>query len=1024
MPSDSTASSIRTIRGRRPSGALAMTGLAALLTGLGLATADAAPTTSPPQSLPGALVEELWLDRLGSEHGLSHNSVSAILQDRRGFLWIGTRDGLCRYDGYEFRVYRPRADDRLSARSSYVRALAETKDGRLWVGTETGLYRLEPARSRWTPVEGLDARDGDGLLVLALHASGDGTLWIGTDRGLFSVDARQPSAAAEIVESWSPAPHVESLRADRSGRVWALGVAGSSGMLWPVDDPDRRHPIDGSPLDFRLDAGDAVWIDVRSATERRTLDTQGRQADAARLDARGPQATAVAVDRQGRTWIGTHQGLYVAAREETPRRVRTAATVEHALTDEVTSIVVDRAGAVWIGTFGGVLRHDPRRKAFRHFGHRENDRESLSSDHVSGVTRDRSGTLWVATYGAGINEIDLGNGRVVRHRSDPARPGSLCDDYVWAIIASRRSRLYLGTSAGLCELDEAGRFRLRDDGTTVAALAEAPDGTVWLGTTSGLVAWEPVGGTRRRVASISEWIDVVHVTGAGIVWAASGSSGDMIRHDPATGRTRTFEDLAPAGVLDFREDTDGSVLLATGAGLARLETGPAGDPALRWLWRGSPEHGSIVYSVQPDAAGRLWLGTSKGLVRLTPGDPDRPGLRNYDLGDNLGNLEFNRKATYRAPDGTLFFGGMDGLTYFDPDAIADDPTPPPVVLTAVRALGDAGERTLLPAELRPLTLEPTVHAVSFEFVALDFRLPPRSRYAYRLDGFDADWIDSGEQRTARYTNLPPGRYVFRVRGANADGVWNEAGVALPVEVLPPWWRTWWFRVAVIVAGVLALTVAYRLRIARLRALDRMRLRIAGDLHDDLGSDLSGIAMLSGVVGQREYLEGSDRSHMAEIESTALRVMEGLRDIVWYITPEHDNLAAMARRMRTVADRLLSDAERSFEIELPDQTGIDMDVRRELFLIYKELIHNAARHSAANRLDVELMVRGSVLTLRVADDGRGFDTTAVSDGSGLRSVHARARQLGASLTLESRPGDGTTAAIELDLARTRHGRAAD
>jgi signal transduction histidine kinase len=308
--------------------------------------------------------------------------------------------------------------------------------------------------------------------------------------------------------------------------------------------------------------------------------------------------------------------------------------------------------------------------------------------------------------------------------------------------------------------------------------------------------------------------------------------------------------------------------------------------------------------------------------------------------------------------------------------------------------------------------------VSFEFAALNFTQGHKNRYAYTLEGFDRAWIPAGTRRSARYTNLPPGRYVFRVRGSNNDGIWNDRGAALPVTVLPPYWQTWWFRAALAGAVVAALAAAYKLRVRRIRGLERLRLQIASDLHDALGSELSGIALASGLIGRQDHLTDRDRRRLADVGSAATRVMFALRDIVWCINPEQDTLESLEARMRSVARTLLGGVTHEFISSGITATPIDIDERRHLFLIYKELLHNVVRHARARRVAVRLDATDKTLALRVSDDGVGFDAEAAS-GNGLANIRRRAAAIGAALEIEGRPGAGTDVLLTLRMTRTRH-----
>ncbi|MEM7349262.1 MAG: ATP-binding protein, partial [Acidobacteriota bacterium] len=314
-----------------------------------------------------------------------------------------------------------------------------------------------------------------------------------------------------------------------------------------------------------------------------------------------------------------------------------------------------------------------------------------------------------------------------------------------------------------------------------------------------------------------------------------------------------------------------------------------------------------------------------------------------------------------------------------------------------------------------LVLEPRQSSVAFEFAALDFTNSARTRYAYQLQGFDDGWIDNGAQRMARYHRLPPGRYRFRVMALGSDGLGKE-GDSLAIRILPPFWQTWWFRLAGLLVALAGLMAAHRLRVARLLELERLRTRIAGDLHDDLSSELSGIALAMEVLQHQRPEE--QRPRLEQVRQRSLLMLERLRDIVWCVNPEHDNQEALVRRLRQVAETLLVDRPYRFETRLVGSGEIPLALRRHLLLVFKEALHNAVRHADAQRIDIRLTSNAGKLCLSVVDDGIGFDIDTATGGYGLASLRRRAAEMGATFRLTSRPGAGTALRLEAPLQRWR------
>jgi signal transduction histidine kinase len=726
----------------------------------------------------------------------------------------------------------------------------------------------------------------------------------------------------------------------------------------------------------------------------------------------------------GSFWLGSAKGLF----RFDPASGRSIRQPLHPdapswQTEQVRSLLVDRSGGLWVGTLGGLFHHDPHLKRFRHWQHDSRDDATLSAEPVSQIVAGPDGALWIGTFGGGLNRVDPASGRAERFRHDPEDPDSLPAELIWSLAWDSEGQLWVGASITSVFDPRQRRFERSElPPDSPRSIHTDGRGRVWLGTyAEGLFVHDLAGGGWRRLPEM-QTIQIAP-SASGALWI--GQRGAVSRLDPATLEAARFpltagdgSPLADVEVFDLYESEE-ELWLATSAGLGRLDPERGGCE----LPVASEElPGTVVFSIQPDGRGRLWLGTNQGLAVFDRAAAQGHQVRVYDRADGVGNLEFNRRSRYRAPDGTLYLGGMNGVTVFHPDEIRDNPYVPPVVLTGVRRLRRGGERRIDPHGLGRLELEPGTSEVTFSFTALSFTRTERNRYAYRLEGLDGDWIDAGAVRSARYTNVPPGSYLFRVRASNNDGVWNEAGVALPVVVRPSYWQTLWFRLLVLAAIAALLAGAYRFRVRRLIELERVRLRIAGDLHDQLGSELSGIALAASRVAAKEYLEEGDRRRLEDVRSSSVQATQDLRDIVWYVNPDHDGLHSMEARMRSAAAILLGGLEARFELELPgDGRGLDMVTRRNLYLIYKELLTNVARHARAQRVRIRLLVRDRDVLLEVEDDGEGFDSAAPTDGSGLASVRRRAANMKARLDLDARPGEGTRVRVRAKITRTRQSR---
>ena len=1008
----------------------------------GLCIAQAASATPP---------RELVLEHIDSRDGLSHNSLSAILQDRRGFLWFGTLDGLNRFDGRGFEVWRHDAADPNSLSSNDVTALLEDPDGRLWVGTARGVDRFEPFGWDGPRFEHYTIRRPDGSRVVAqvrvLFLDREGILWAGLARGvmryhapedrfeLFAHDPDNPRSLAPGV--------VHSVQQDRQGSLWALTAPGPENLARQVtlnrfEASDRGFEHFAVPEDWKvsgllIDRSDTFWLNASGLGVFDPVTARFRRPMLARDYV---PMNGIWQDLEGALWISTFRGFlryHPTDGQLSDLLPRTAA--EDRLSGFAGVFAEDRGGTRWLGTRGGVYKIDPHRKPFHHRTRRASDAGSLSGDRVSAVLVDALEILWIGTYGAGLNRLDQLHGPAVHYRHDPADPSSLCHDTIWDLAQAPGGDLWLGVDDGLCRYDRAsGRFQrfaierpaVAGAGDSIRYILVAPSGRLWLATEAGPLSIEPDTATVHRYGSSepggpgSGLIHSLYLEEDRRLWlgahggeleALDLASGQVTRHPLKTAAGRPLHN---EGIFAIRPAAAGTLWLGSGDGLSRYypTTGQLDHFESR---DGLP--GSSVYSLLEDPQGRLWLGTNQGLSRFDPQLPADQRFRNFDLSDGIGNLEFNRHAAVRGPDGRFHFGGMNGLTSFDPESIQDNPVIPPVALTRVRVGSRDGESVFDPGDQQRLELTHRQSSLTFEYAALNFTNAARNQYRYRLEGFDDGWIDNGTRRFARYHRVPPGRYVFQVRGSNNDGLWNRQGAKLAIHILPPFWQTTWFRLLIAAAGALLLLALHRLRVGRLLEIERLRNRIAGDLHDDLSSELSGIALAMEVVQQGDVNAGQQR-RLAQVRERSLAMLDRLRDIVWCVNPEHDNQDALIRHLRSVAETLLAGHRYRWTAEATPGGIIPLAMRRHLLLIFKESLHNAVRHAEASRIDIRISDQDGVLTLDVVDDGRGFDSATINHGFGLANMRRRAEALGANLRVTSRPGQGTAVSLKVPTPGNR------
>ena len=1026
-----------------------------------------------------AQTETITFDHLSLEQGLSQSTVNAIVQDGLGFLWFGTQDGLNRYDGYAITVFKHAAADSHAISDNGIWSLCRDHRGDVWIGTmRGGMNRYDVMRGTFAqylhrPDDSTSISENS---VTSVFQDSRGNIWAGTlTGGLNRLDPAQHAFAHfrhEPADTTSLADNaVWAITEDPAGNIWiatwdglcrytpAATEGAETGSFQRFrHSPRRQEGLAGNTIRTLLATHDgSIWIgtwgygvdrlDPSSGTfSHYTSGLPGDHALSSNL------ILSLHEDATGQIWIGTNDaGLNrLDPRTGTVQHFRHSPNAPHSLNNNIVcSLFEDNTGILWIGTgAGGINVFDRLRNRFPHFRSTQNDPHGLSGDDVWALHEDLSGDLWIGTYGTGLNRYDRATGTFTHALHDPRRPGSLSHNNVISLAVSRNGGLWVGT--------EGGGLDRRDPSTgifthfthdprqptslaqnEITALLEDQAGNLWIGTNGAGLDRLPPGGAAFFHYPPDEYSSTSIPAGTvlslaedheGYLWVGTYGGG-LARFDPATERFTQYRGSVTGGglnngtVLSIYEDSTGILWIGTyGGGLNRFDRHTGS-------WRQYTEAeglpNDVVYGILPDGQGRLWLPTNKGLARFNPANGD---VRTYDATDGLQGNEFNQGATFRSRSGMLYLGGINGFNAFVPDSIRDNLTIPPVYLTSLRVFD---RPVVLPQVLSATSAIELPHDrnfLSFEFVALSYTAPGKTHYRYMLEGLDEGWIDAGNRRYAGYTNLDPGHYVLRVCAANNDGVWNATGATLAIAIVPPYWKTWWFRVLALgtIAAILFLMYSYRVR--KLLEIERIRTSIATDLHDDIGGTLTEIALYSdaGLREIRSRQQGGgmteeERAHLAglfaETGSTARSLIDAMNDIVWAIDPKNDSFEFLLLRMKMHATKMLEAKGINYDIDIPAELAslhLPLGMRRRFFLIFKEAINNVLRHAQPTRVMLTMRREGRMLTMTVADNGTGFDPREAVHGNGLHNMQERARSIGGDLAITSSRGLGTTITLHAPI----------
>ncbi|MBX7151988.1 hypothetical protein K1X84_10135 [bacterium] len=993
-------------------------------------------------------------DRFGLQDGLSQITVFTMIQDRYGFLWIGTEDGLNQYNGYEFKIFRNIPGDSLSLSHNHIRALFEDSKGMLWIGTRGGgLNRYDRTTGRFVCYRNDpgDPTSIDNNSIRAIFEDRNRRLWVGTSSGLNLLDSatgkfkRYSFEAPPSLGVTNPA--VSSIIQDKNGMIWVGTIRGGLVRFDPTTenfkyyrhDPEKPSGLIHDLITaLEIDHNGFLWIATYGGLDRYDEISDSFIHWIPDRDNPGSLQSerlfSLRADGFGRLWVGSLECLSVKyPGSDRFDHFSNESMNPHSLSDNtVWSILVDRAGTLWAGTHRGLNRWDP---FLRKFPHITTGQDALTHNDVRAITIDSSGALWIGTSGGGINRFDQGYRSVFT--SDPKN--GLSNDYIMAMLSARNGTMWIATQNGLNRWDPVrGKFiRYLNDpndpsslsGNLLSSLAEDANGKLWVGTDAqGLNRLNEDGSWMRFESTendshsiISNHIHCLAADSSGNLWI--GTNLGVARWNGGSFERWAFgpymsENTKGPDVIALLVDERGWLWIGTlGNGLSCM------DPKSgKWLTLTTDDGlSSMTIQSLTFVSNNIWAGTNNGLIHLSINDTTdffskrSVQIKNYFESDGIQSNEFNNAAVYRSASGELFFGGINGFNRFFPDSIRDNSYIPPVVFTSFKRFNLTYPLGTEPVLTKHIILSYADNVISFEFAALHFANPSRNQYAYMLEGFDESRASSGTRRSVTYTNLEPGEYVFHAWGSNSDGIWNNEGLAVRLTITPPWWETWWFRGIMIITIFSTLWTIYRTRVTQLLRIERLRTQIASDLHDDVGSSLSKIALYSELV-QSGVNQMEGQSLLTEIGRMSRDIIGSMSDIVWSIDARNDTLIHLLTRMKEYALTSLPaggmTVDLNAEIPTVDRT-LKPEVRQNVYLIFKEVCNNILKHSHATHVHITVRPLQENLILTVSDNGVGFSPNVMSAGHGLRNIRARAERLHAALNMDGEPY-GTRFSITVSL----------
>lgn len=998
----------------------------------------------------------LKFEHVTIKDGLSQNTVTVTFQDKQGFIWIGTNDGLNRYDGHQFKVFRHHFDDEHSISNNVIAAIAQDPDGYLWIGTNDGLNRFDPRTEQFRRFFH-DPKNTSSIshnTITGIEQFHGGDLWLSTFNGLNRFNIETESFQHFGQDQGLAYLKLKSLLFDEQGTLWIASVYGGLYQFHIDDFTFTRY--ESNPND------------------ERTIDHN--------------VVMSLFISKRKVLWVGTYLGLnrYDGHGQFTRFSAQPGVTskLNYGLVNSINQIDRD---SLWVGTQGGGLNIlDLNTYRFSQYRNYIGDDASLSDDNINHIYRSNKGVMWIGTDGSGVNRVDTFKRQFGLMRVKAGQPIGLNHPSVMSAIKDRQGRLWVGTNGGGINRISADGRKIdiyEHDGddahslsnNKVTNLYEDSSGDIWVGLFGlGLNRYRPETDDFERfvndssdvnslnndwVSTMVEWrsgIYIIGTVGGGLyvfnrhtsqfkrykhdihsefgaqnntiyqiyidrrsnVWV--GTHHGLKRFDVKTGEFEFFvhdknrvDSISRGFVSSIYEDIHGQLWVAVfGGGLHKFDLQSKSFKVYR---QSDGLNNSGIYRLVGDSLGHIWISHNKGLSRF---DIARETFTNFDVNDGLQSNEFNINAGFKAKDGELIFGGVDGLNRFYPQNIKADKQAPQLSFTDMRvfnrsaAIGTVDEQNqtfTLPFAInttKAISLSHEQSLVSFEFAALDFVASQKIKYAYKLEGFDKDWIyTNGQNRRATYTNLPYGTFRLKVKAANSSGVWNEQGIGLDISVLPPTWATWWayssYVIAVLlIVGATALFFVQRNTkrndhnmAQRLKQIDRLKDEFLANTSHELRTPLNGVigiaeGLINGSTGQLStetcddlHMLVSSGQHLSRLINDILDLSK-LKHASIVLAPESVNLYQLVGIVVQLSQPLLMNKPVTIHNGVTkDMPYIEADKDRLLQILHN-LVSNSVKFTEVGRVSIHAKVEERQVKITVSDTGIGipkdkFDTIFAS-----------------------------------------------
>lgn len=998
-------------------------------------------------------------DRYTTIDGLSSNTITCITKDNEGFIWIGTIDGLNRFDGNSFKIYHPQSDNPTSISDSWINDICSDNDY-LWVGTPNGLNKFDKAteqfkKYRFDPDNNYTISND---FVTVLYHGKKNEIWVGTEDGLNLFDKTTEKIKRykrDSKDTLATLSHnfIKALYEDKEGYLW-IGTHGGGLNRYDKKNNEFKHYRYEQANPFSLsndfiegiveDSTGNLWIATRGGVNKFEKKNEVfyyyKNNPFSNNSIPGNNVKAISKGIDQLLWFGINPegiSIYDPFKNTFTNLLNNLDDVSSV--ENISKIFYDDKGSTWISSSSGISIYNKNKWKFNHYKNTPNDSNSLINNEVISICDDADGNAWIATK-AGLQILDKISGEFIYKINNNIHAKSLVN--IQHIFRDKKNYMWISTTGGPLKRYDSktgstdNYYDIDGEGFNSRCIFEDKEENLWIGSWSGggVTVFDKNRNFKKKYLNAKKdfadfslaSIHDISEDSKGNIWIASFEG--LIMLDPRTDEIIFYKNIPrnPNTLSDNRvtgivEDKKGYLWITTyGEGLNKFD--PVTKNFKNYIedWLGA----DIIVGILADDKGNLWLSNYKGISKF---NTENESFINYDIGDGVQGAEFTVGSFYKSEDGEMYFGGTNGFNSFYPDSIRQNSNIPNVAITGFRIFNKEAKLKNSITETKEIVISYKENFFSFYFAALDYTNPKKNQYAYKLEEIDKDWNYSGNVSTANYTDISPGEYLFRVKASNNDGVWNEEGTYIKLTIIPPWYKTLWFNgfIAVCLIGGIVFILNKRTKTINkekkrqeeftkelLKSQESDRKRVAGELHDSLAQYLLIIKSKVQIMNKKVEDDSKFKYQLNEISELSSSTLDEVRKISYNLRPYELDRLGLTKTLLSTFEKVNESTNITFNVEIDDiDKMLDDEIEINIYRMVQEILNNIIKHSDATEVTGSITYSEKDILISVSDNGIGFNLDrkildSKEKGFGLKGLSERVKLFGGILKIDSGPGKGT------------------